>query len=117
MGGVKNHAVAGFTNPGQRAEICDEIIITKGSAAFGEQELFCAKFLQLLRDIFHVPRGKKLTFLYVNGAACLRCRAQQIGLPAKEDGDLQQIDEFARDFGLGWLMHVRCDRYFQFGAD
>ncbi len=50
MGGIKNHAVAGFTNPGQRAEVCHEIIITKGGAAFGEQELFCAKFLQLLRD-------------------------------------------------------------------
>jgi len=66
MGGVKHHAVAGLTNPGQRSEIGDEIVITKSGAAFGEEKLFRAKLLQLLRNIFYVPWGKKLTFLYVD---------------------------------------------------
>src|SRR5207253_3487655 len=98
MGRVKNDAVAGLTNPGQRAKVCDEIVITKGGAPFGEKELFRPKFLQLLRNVFHVPWGKKLPFLYVNGAAGFRGSAQQIGLPAKKGRDLQQIDEFTRDF-------------------
>src|SRR2546423_1502808 len=84
MGGVKNDAVAGLANPGQRAEIGDEIVITKSGAAFGKEKLFRAKLLQLLRNVFHVPWGKKLTFFYIDGAAGLRGRAQQIGLAAKE---------------------------------
>src|SRR4029077_4051709 len=107
MGRVKNHAVAGFTNPSERAEIGDEIVITKSGAAFGEEKLFRAKLLQLLCNIFRVPRGKKLTFLYVDRAAGLRGCPQQIGLAAKEGWNLQQIDELARYFGLGRGMHIR----------
>ena len=117
MGRVKNHAEARLTNPGQRAEICDEIVITKGGAAFGEKELCRPEFLQLLRNVFHVPWSKKLPFLYIDGPSRLRGRPQQISLPAKKGWDLQQINEFARPFRLGRGMHVRCYGNFQFSAD
>ena len=117
MGGVKNHPVAGFTNPGQRAKVSDEIVITKSGAAFRKEKLFRAKLFQLLRNIFHVPWGKKLTFLYVDSAAGLRGCLKQIGLAAKEGWNLQQIDELARYFRLGWGMHVGCYGNFQFSAD
>src|SRR6476660_6400645 len=117
MGGVKHHAVASFTDPSQRSEIGDEIVITKSGAAFSEEKLCRAKLLQLLRNIFHVPWGKKLTFLYVHSAPGLRGCLQQISLAAKEGWDLQQIDELARHCRFGWGMHVRRYGNFQFSAD
>src|SRR4029077_1977356 len=65
MGGVENHAVTGFANPCQRSKVSDEVVITKGGTAFGEEKLFRAKLFQFLGDVFHVPWGEELPFLDV----------------------------------------------------
>ncbi len=102
--------------PGRCTE-WDEVVITKSGAAFGEEKLLRAKLLQLLRNIFHVPWGKKLTFLYVDSAPGLRGCLQQISLAAKEGWDLQQIDELPRHCRLGGGMHVRRYGNVQFPAN
>jgi hypothetical protein len=58
-----------------------------------------------------------LALLYIHHPSGFRGGAQQIGLPAEEGGDLQDVDEFRRDHGLVRRVHVRRDRHVQFPAD
>ncbi len=57
----------------------------------------------------HVPRGNELAFFDVNGAAGLSGGDEQVGLAAKESGNLENVDSFSGDFAMGRLVHVGED--------
>src|SRR5207244_13210644 len=69
---VKNHAISGLPHPIERTHVGNEVVIAETRAALRETEFLIAKRRQLLRDIAHVPRRKKLTFFYIDRATRFR---------------------------------------------
>ena len=114
---VENHAISGLPHPIERTHVGNEVVIAETSAALRETEFLIAKRGQLLRDIAHVPRRKKLTFFYIDRATRFRSCVSQIGLAAKKSRNLQHIDLFAGNLGFGRQMNIRCDGDFQVSAD
>ena len=87
MGGIKDD---GREPPhdGKRAEIDDEIVIAEGRTALGKEDALIARGADFLEAVAHVPGGDELAFLDVDGAAGFASGDEQIGLAAKERGDL-----------------------------
>src|ERR1700682_1856953 len=112
MGGVENHAVARFTHPIERTEIGDEIIVAEAGPTLGKSKLVIAEAGELFRDILDVPRGEELTFLSVHDPPGVGRRPEQICLPAKERGDLENVDALTRNLRFRRRMDVGCDRAF-----
>ena len=117
MGGVENHPVARFTHPIERTEIGDEIVVAEAGSTLCKSKLVVAEAGKLFRDILHVPRGEELTFLYVHDPPGFGCRPEQICLPAKERGDLENVDALTRDLRFCRRMDIGCHWDFQFGSD
>ena len=68
---------------------------------------------EFVDDVPHVAGGHELALLHVHGPAGLRGGHQQIGLPGKERGNLQQRAHFADRRGL--LRFVDVGRHRQAG--
>src|ERR1700704_2410977 len=117
MGGVENHPVARFTHPIERTEIGDEIVVAKAGPTLGKSKLVVTEAGELFRDILHVPRGEELTFLYVDHPSGFGRRPDQICLPAKEGGDLENVNALTRDLRFRRRMDIGCDWDFQFRSN
>src|SRR5947207_7953307 len=96
MSGVEDDVIPRVAHPIQGSHISDQVVVAKCRSAFSEAERGVAKSEQFFGNVSHIPRGEKLTFLYVDGPAGFSSRAQQVGLPTKKRGYLQQIDPFSR---------------------
>ena len=117
MGRVKNHAIAGFPHPIERAKIGHEIVVTESGAAFGEKKPVVSKSGQFFRDVFHIPGREELAFLHIDNPPGFRRGPQQIGLAAKKRRDLQDVDDLSRDLRFRRRMDIGRYRNFQFRAD
>lgn len=109
VGGIKDDAVAELTHPVEGAHIGDEILVAKGGAALGEEEILTADGLELFSDVFDIPGGHELSFFDIYSTSCLACGEDEVGLTGEEGGDLEEIDVFGGDFCLLWRMDVRGD--------
>ena len=90
---VENHRRAGGSRQDrQRAHVRHQRVVAERGAALGHQHIAIAGAGDLGDHIRHVPRRKKLAFLYVDDFAGRRRGQQQIGLPAKKRRNLQDID-------------------------
>ena len=86
VGGVEDHRIAELAHDHQRAHIGNQIIIAKGSAALGEQNLIVAGGEDFVEHVAHVPGREKLPFLYVDDFSRARHRQNKIGLAAEKRG-------------------------------
>src|SRR5262249_19546805 len=110
MSRVKNNTAIQFLHNFEGTKIDNQIVISKGSTSFGEQNLVIARALNLRDHILHIPRRHELPFLEVYHFPGLRGCQQEIGLPAKKRRDLQNIDAVRKLGCLRSFMDVSQDR-------
>ena len=67
--------------------------------------------------MLHVPWGEELALLDVHDGARLARRQQEVGLTAKEGGDLQHVYSLRRAGALAGVVHVREDGAADAGAN
>jgi hypothetical protein len=96
VSGIEYDGIPEATHNGKGPHIDDEIVVPEGRPAFGEHNALTPALFHLFHGIGHFRRRKELPLLDVHYFAGLGCGDQQIGLPAKERGDLQDIDNLAR---------------------
>lgn len=73
---------------GQTSHVDYKVVVAEAGTTFAQADPSISALTNFCDGMFHIARCDKLTFFYVEGAACFRRRDQQIGLPAKERGDL-----------------------------
>ena len=89
---VEDYLKARLLHPINRAHVRHKVIVTESGAALGEEERTTAGGLQFYRYVFHVPGGKKLTFLYIDDAAAGSGCENQVCLPAEKGRNLKNVD-------------------------
>ena len=103
MSDVEDDRAAERAQDGERAHVHDEVLIAEGGAALGENDLIVAGAGDFFDGVGHFPRGEKLAFLEVDGAAGAAGSKKKVRLTGKECGDLQDVADFGggtdvRDF-------------------
>ena len=90
----------------QRAEIHHQVVIAETGPALGQEHPLIACRVHLFDGMRHVPRRHKLALLYVHRPARFARGHQQVGLAAKERGNLQHVNSFGRNLAMPRLMHI-----------
>ena len=72
---------------------------------------------ELVDDVPHVPRREELALLDVDHPAGLGGGDEQVGLPAEEGRDLEDVDHRRHDRALLPLVHVGEDRHAELAAE
>jgi len=98
VGGIEDDGDPLLPHPREGTHVGDEVIVSEGSAAFGDREAFAVEVAELADNGRDVPRGEELALLDVHRASALSGGAEEVGLAAEEGGDLQEVDCFGRDF-------------------
>ena len=110
VGAIHHHAVGVLLHEGDVAEVNYKVVVAVDIASLREPHLLCAGFAAFLDGILHVVAREELRLLHVHDAARLRSGHEQVGLPAQESGDLQNVGHLARCGGLAAFVNVRQDR-------
>ena len=110
VGGVKDGAIAELAHPVERTHVGDEVLVAKSGSALGEHEVFTTDGLELVGDVFDIPRSHELAFFDVHGAARFTRSEDKIGLAGEESGDLEEVDVLGGDFCLLRRVDVSSDR-------
>ncbi len=100
-----------------RTQVGDEIVVAESRAAFGEQDFFRAGAPGFLHHLAHFRRRQELALFEIDDLAGDGGGFNQIRLAAEEGGDLQDVHDFARDGGMGFVMDVGQNRHADFCAD
>ena len=100
VGGIKDDAETELTHPVEGTHVGDEILVTKGGAALGEEEVLATNGLEFFSNVFDIPGGHERAFFYINGTSSLASREDEVGLAGEEGGNLEEIDVFSGDFCL-----------------
>ena len=107
---VKYHRASGLSHDRKRAHVDDKILVTEGSAALGEDDAVVSRLGHFFHGVDHFPGRKKLSFFQVHHAARLSRSDEQIRLPRKKRGNLQNVGHFGNGSRLGRFMNIRQDR-------
>ena len=107
MRGIEHNRTARLGENGQSAHIADQRVVAEARAPFREQDFVIPGASNFVGDVRHVPRRQELTLLHVDSAACASRSQQQICLPAKKCGNLQDVDNRGHRCTLAGLVHVR----------
>ena len=91
MRGVEDHRHAERPHREETGEIVDEPAVAEERAALAEQMSWQPPASSLATDVPHVGGGDELPLLHVDGPARRGGRQEEVGLPAEEGGDLQQV--------------------------
>jgi len=110
MRGVKNNRISHRPHDRKRAHIENQVVVSEGRAAFGDQNIFIAGRLNLPDDVGHVPGRKKLSFLHVHDLRLFRDLHDKIRLPAQKRGHLHHIQDAGRFVNFFKPMHIGKDR-------
>ena len=114
MGGVEDHRRAGGARQDrQRAHVRHQGVVAERCAALGDQNITVAGAGDLGNDIRHVPRRQELALLDVDDFSGRGRRPQEIGLPAQERRDLQDVDGLRHLRALRGLVDVGEHRHVQ----
>src|SRR5207237_179485 len=97
--GVEDHGAAEFLHHRDAAHVVDELAVTEGAAALGEDQVRVAPLGHLRDDVFHVPGGHELALLDVHGPTGLGGGEEQVRLAGQEGGNLEQVDHLPRGLG------------------
>ena len=81
-------------------------VVTEAGAALGKEDALIAGGADLFHGVGHVPWGNELTLLDVDGATGFAGGHEEIGLAAKEGGNLQDVDGLGSNLTLGGFMDV-----------
>ncbi len=99
-----------FHHVGDTDEVVDEAVVAKECASLGEHDVFASCFGGFADWTSHFAGREELAFLDVQSTAvrfaCLGRRDDQIGLPAQECRDLDEINGWGNCLGLFWSMDV-----------
>lgn len=123
MGCIEDHRAAGLGHDRQAAHVGNQRVVAERGAPFAQQEGIgiVAGGLRgvacLGDDLLHVGRGHELGLLDVHRLARGGNGGDEIGLPGKEGGRLEDIDHLRDGFGLACLVHVGQHGQARFGAD
>src|SRR5580698_3006939 len=97
---------------GQRAHVDHEIVVAEAGSALGQEHALAAGIANFLDRMPHVPRRNKLTLLDVDHPTALPCRYEQVGLPAKEGGNLENVNGFGDARNVNGLVNISQDGHF-----
>ena len=100
-----NRATGPFHDP-EIEGVDDQVVVPEGRAAFAKKNLVISRFRKLFDDVSHLMGGKKLSFLDVDRASGLGQSDHEVGLAAKEGGELEGVDDFGGGFGLVGFVNV-----------
>ena len=106
MSGIEDDPIAGLADPEERAHIGDEIIVAESGASFGEEELIIAKGEEFFGDVANIPRSEELAFFDIDHPLGFGGGLDEIGLAAKEGGDLEDINPFGGDGAVLWGVDI-----------
>ena len=111
MGGVEDHrSVTGGAESREAAHVHHEVAVAKERAALGHGDFRRSARAHLLDRPTHLFGGHPLALLDVHGAAGPSRGEEQIGLPAQEGGDLQDIGDPRGERNVPWLVDVSQNR-------
>ena len=113
VGGVENDRNALFPHQVERAHIDDEVIISEGRAALGDEETVAAEGTHFIGDVHAIQRREELAFFHVHHAAGFRGGLEEIRLAAEEGGDLEEINVLGGDVSLLGGVDIGSDGAFQ----
>ena len=94
---------------GEAAKIDYQVVVAEAGAALGEKDALVAGGANFFYGVGHVPRGDELALLYIDGAPGFSGGDEQVGLPAKEGWDLEDVYGFGCDFALAGLVDIGED--------
>ena len=97
MGCVEYNTESIFLKPGYRSRVRDQCVVSETVPAFGDEIVLATKRFQFLRNVFNVPRSKKLALFYIHNSFCLCGCLQQVGLSAQEGRYLDYINPLSRN--------------------
>ena len=117
MGGIEDDGIAEGAHDRERAHIDDEIVVAEGGAALRQQDVRVASLQYLVHHVPHILRREELSLLHVDGLAGQRRLIDEIGLPAEERGNLQDVHDLGGGLRLRLGMDVGDDGNVQFLLD
>ena len=106
VGGVKDHRVASLLEFIERARINHEVVVAKGVAALGQDDVAVAGRLNLGAHLGHGARSHHLSVLEVDGASGTRRLNHQRGLHAEVGRNLQNVHHLSHRLGLVRVVNV-----------
>src|SRR6266511_931956 len=111
VGSVEDHrSVTGGAQSREASHVDDQVSITEKGPALGDRDLRRAAVTDLLHRPAHLFGRNSLALLYIHGADSFSRGDQQIGLPAQEGGDLQDIGDACRERDVRRLVDVSQNR-------
>ncbi len=110
MRDVVDHRRAEAADDRKRAHVDDQVLVSERRAALGDEDAVIPHFRSFVEDVLRFLGRQELPFLHADGASGA-CRSRdEIGLPAEERRDLQDVEHFRRRRGLGRLVDVGEER-------
>ena len=99
-----------FHHVGDADEVVDEPVVSKEGASLGEHDVFASRFGGFADRAGHFAGRKELSLLDVQSTVMSLCGLggcdDEIGLPAKECRDLDEVDGLCDCFRLFWRMDI-----------
>jgi hypothetical protein len=100
-----------LAHDGQRTHVHHQVAVAERGAALSEKNAVITCGAHLLHSVLHVPGRDELALLNVHRAPGLGGGHQDVGLPAKERGDLDDVHHLACPLGLLGTVHVSEHRH------
>jgi hypothetical protein len=109
MSRVEHDGPAVASHDGQAAHIDDEVVVAERRAALGQKDSIVPGGCDFVGGVTDVGGRNELALFDVHDTACAAGGDEQIGLPAKERGDLNDVGDGGDGLGLGRLVDVGED--------
>ena len=103
MGNVEDdgQAAAGLLHDAEAEHIDDEVVVAEVGAAFAEDDLIVARFLEFFDDVFHLRGAEELGFFDVDDVAGFCHGDDEVGLAGEEGGQLDDVADFGDGGAIG----------------
>jgi hypothetical protein len=111
MRDVEDDRATGPFHDSEIERVDDQVVIPEGGPALAEQNFFVTGFFELLDDVSHLMGGEKLCFLDIDRPSGFGQSHDEIGLTAKEGGELEDVDYFGGRLGLVGFVDVGNNGY------
>src|SRR5262245_9890535 len=79
---VNNNRYAEALHYWKTAKVHDEVVISEGSPALGQQHSGGTLLAHLVHNVFHIRRSEELSFLHIDDLSGARGREDQVRLAA-----------------------------------
>src|ERR1041384_4941825 len=102
MRGIEDHRVSEFPHDAQRSHVHDQVVVAECRPALGQQDVLIPGRRHFCGLVAHVLRSHELPLLDVYRLSGAAGRPQEVGLPAEERGNLEDVGNFS---GCCSLLH------------